>query len=1465
MTRFFLFLAALMAVSSLTMMSNITTNERHGSMSLVEGRRYMVAFPQVWASPTERPLARPMQLFISSKSDATVEIRTPSLNSSAPRISRTLNVKANQVTKFEVSIAYMNVESETRNGFGIEVIGNKPISVSTYQAWSGNGELARHLPIEAWGKSYYTMNFYQDRYGTPTSLKHRPSQILIIADKNNTVITYRPTFQTEGGTDGMSTPKNGSQTVTLDRGETFLIKSKIDENLTKDFDSDLSGTLITGNKTFSVISGHTKLAVMRYPDVLPPSGAFTAEAHFVRNNVHDAMLPLEMAGKEFVTVPIMYTPTRVVGQSATDFGIDDDRGDVIRVIALEENTTVRIMRQDGSDLASKFTLRRVGETRIDPMLEMPTYWVADKPILMGQYGKSWAKIIPPVGTSKGDEPQGHPTVESGMPMLQYIPSVDRWVNYAVFSSPEGMDNFFNIAFKIEEISKIRVDGRLLTSAFGGSMRPILGTPFAQIRTPIGTGDHIVESTDPNVKWVAWSYGSLDGMNQGRAYGTPIAIDLAIPCDDSISVRDAIVCGDVEGTATILPASSQCGSIFSVYADNLSNYTFTEEEYSGQSKEHKFYLTVVDKTKDATATILAVSRSGKFIEKTYTYTAPKISWTPDKINFGILAFNTPSCSTAFIKNEGTDELRIKRMYVKRHPNVFTITPNQIVIGNPNVPIPITICATISTAREMIDTLIIELECLEIKTIELRARGADPIISVGDRNWGILPASSTGVERTVDIVNVGTTPVIIKGYNKSKLDGTGHFFNVRNLDEFIPMTLDVGEKHTFFVTYSPKGESGVPHREDVEFYTNANGIDTIAVLIGEGNTSTMQAVGFEWNERVIDRTVSVPSYYGEVLLSNIGTQPITIMGATIVSTDNSPFAITPRAGDVQFPIQINNTSGVQKLGVSFTPNELPMRMAERSDYQGVVRFSVQIDSKDTTIDAPLEAVAWQPHLTTTSIRCDNFEETDLGYVSKIELSNSHASLSSVDGMIGGTGPLSLISISSQDILPNGAYIGLLQTATLQGGQQTEVTVTVQRGSIAERTSWTFNFSVDSDAPYDVNGTIDFCAKESGEWTVAGAYGESYVFHPTIIYPYIHNETNEDKMYNLLVIRDDNHDIDDSESFSLVESSVIVGAKETKSIPIVFTPEMVTRFQNQQTNEFLNLPSTRKSTSYREEESYRALLQITEVSEGTPKFASLVGDGIHIQTSMQIIGNGTIQAGKDVSVNVMLIPTPQSIETYPVHDITIRVSFNPTLVSLYEDITAMTRGTLLDGWDVVMNVFPLKNGFEIQASSATNSLQSTANVPLLRIPFSGMLGVSNGGNALETSLMLDGYILADFDGSGEEYRHIAVQSINGVLPIELNCANVRRLVSVSGASFSAQTPTPNPTNSTTVLNYGIGLPNATTITLMNSMGQTFVELFDGWLSEGEYSLSFDASSLPSGTYFIVIRSGEFHSSPMPIIVVK
>ena len=469
------------------------------------------------------------------------------------------------------------------------------------------------------------------------------------------------------------------------------------------------------------------------------------------------------------------------------------------------------------------------------------YWESNKPIMMGHYGKSYAKILKTSINKSGESTQGHPTVESGMPMLQVVPSVDRWTTYGVFKSPEGMDNFFNIAFDSKDSAKIKIDGKTLSSAFGSSMRFLPGTPYAYIRTPIASGDHVVQSESDDIKFVAWTYGSLDGLQQGRAYGTPVSIDLAIPCPDSLVVNETIFCGNVKGVGQILPIGIACGSAFAVYAEVEDNYKLVvDESFSSGDEKVDFFVNVLDKTKDANATIKIVARSGKFVEKKYSYIADKIDWTPKDINWGTIAFNTPESKEFTLTNLRSDSaVNVKLLRAKYYPEVYSFSPSSFTIAPGGSQI-VTVTAVTQDAREKLDTVIAELDCFNQQTVEIRVRSEEPIIYVSDKTWTNVPASSPGIPGDVEIRNASDVELIILGYDETLLpthdDGVAHFYGPTNLREQLPITLHGGEKHVFTVLYSPRGDCPATHRVDVPFYSNADKADSIAILIGTCSDTT-----------------------------------------------------------------------------------------------------------------------------------------------------------------------------------------------------------------------------------------------------------------------------------------------------------------------------------------------------------------------------------------------------------------------------------------------------------------------------------------------------------------------------------------------------------------------------------------------------------------------------------------------------
>lgn len=1474
--------------------------ERRGTMVLTEGRKYIVAFPQVWASPTEKPMPQPMQLLVSSKSKTTIRVQTPAASIDAPRIDKEYTVEANKVLKIPVTTAYMNTESETRKGYGIMVTAKKPISVSTYQAWMGNGEMARHLPVEGWGKNYYSMNFYQDRYGNSSGYKYRPAQILLIADKDNTVVSYTPTVDTEGGIETPSVRKGATQTVTLEKGETFLIKAKINEDQNKEWTTDLTSTWIRSSKPIGVVSGHTKVAIMRYPDVLPPTGMFAAEAHFVRSNVHDAMLPLEMAGKKFVTTPCLYTPTRVVGQASEEFGIDDDRGDVIRVIALEDGTTVRAMRQDGSGLLNKWVLKK-GETRLETALDVATYWESDKPILMGQYGKSYAKILPPAFSreggkenKKGDEAQGHPTVESGMPMLQYIPSVDRWADYGVFNSPEGMDNFLNIVFKASEIGKIKIDGRSLTSAFGGAMKPLKGTEYAFIRTSIGAGDHFIETTDPNVRWVAWNYGSLDGLQQGRAYGTPISIDMTIPCDDSLSVTEELVCGDVKAEGKILPENTSCGSIFAVYPEDLNNYELiVDEEFSSGDKKVSYVVKVLDKTKDAVATVRVVSRSGKFVEKTYTYIADKISWTPSKLDFGTIPFNTPTSLTFTVKNDKSDRpVNIRKIRVLGGDQIFLTNPAGPITLGPSESREITVTAQIKTAPLVVDTVLCELDCYNQKTVELRVRGEEPKIYVSDVDWGTIPAGSAGVQRVVTIQNGSRVVLNVTGFDETLLDGSnnGKFFNPVTMDgkplkSAFPLAIPANGSYEFKVTYSPKGEVGTPHRADVPFYSNATSVDNIAVLTGAGNDVNVQAYSTPWVERVIDnvqKSQNVNGYTQQISFENLGDQPVTYEAPVIRGTDASNFRIVDNGNVGTFPVQLVKGAANQSryVTVAFVPTELANRAAERTYKAEIVFSTTGVDGAKKDVTAALEGTAWQPQVKGDNLDFPGIMNVgDASSVLSIPISNEHflGQSNPTSGTPAGTYNVVITDIKITDAATKFELLNAPTPANPWVIKPGEAPVELQvrfdpttSGNFESNYVISTNVGTKGQAPYEPTYKIT-ARVQGGEFAVVGADAEQYVFNSTNMAIRIKHTENQTIRFNIAQPTGP-----DASRFVIVDQFVDVDPGKEVLVPVIFTPDFVTKLANGQSDlKDANNEWTKKAKTQGiiwRGNGFEAEVVISDDRNATKtKTAKLTGNGLFLETTNLIKDTYTVEPGASVNIPVELSAAPESINAVGMTELRVRLSWDPKLVRpRLNPADIITTGMQAEGWTVrstPVNGRPTdaSNSVEIDLwdERATPVALKNTTVPVFSVKFDAFFDKGSAGT-FTSPLNIYSYTV-DLDRSGDRKDYTLIRDIPGKVTITMPCASTTRLVSLGNFDYAVKPMRPNPVSNSGVISYSVGLTANTRIVLFNSMGQEVQTLINDKLQAGSYEMTVDFTNLPTGTYFYRVISGPFTSEPQTVTVVK
>jgi hypothetical protein len=1403
-------------ISALLVAITLVAQNSNNKINLVEGTRYMVAFPQVWASPSEKPMPQPMMLFISSKVKTKVRVQTPAIINDNSRMDREYTLEPNRVLKIPISTNYMSTLSQTRTGYGILVTSPKPISVSTYQAWMGNGELARHLPVDAWGKNYYSHNMYQDRYGTNDNYKYRPSQILIIASRDNTVVTYTPVWATEGGNDNPDAQKGQSQTVTLEKGETYLIKGKIDENYNKDYVTDLSGTLIKSNKPVGVISGHTKVAILRYPDVLPPTGMFATEAHFVRSNVHDAMLPFEMSGTKFITVPSMYTPLRNsgVGQTGVEIGIEDDRGDVVRFIALEDGTKIFRMRSNGTGLVAERMLKR-GESFLVTALQETSYWESDKPVLVTQYGKSYAKVLPPIMIKNGEEtPQGHPTVESGMPMMEYVPSIDRWANYGVFASPEGMDNFLNIVFKFDEIGKIKVDGRSLTSAFGGAVRPIQGTPYSVIRTPIGAGDHSIESTDPSVKWMAWSYGSLDGLQQGRAYGTPITVDLAIPCDDSLDIQYEIVCGDIDGKVKVLPENSSCAQLFSFIVEDENNYALEADiDNLSEYKTFPFKLVVVDKTKPAFARIKVITRSGNWIEKEFSYAGIDLAFNPSTINFGTQPLNAKMCSTVVVTNKQQTPIVINNLKFK---NVaFTVSPSTLTLG-PNESKTIEVCGTVVSEVRSADTLIAEINCIEVKCLPVEIRGNEPLFYAGDQNWGVIPANDKQTKQ-VELLNAGKSDIIITEYQPR---GNAYFTN-STLLKSLPLTLKPGERFKYDIDYSPNGEVGVIHKLRIDYTTNATKEKLYSDLQGGGSDAQLSVSSYSWLERVIDQYQTkrnVLEYKGTVKIQNLGNAPTYIKSISIKGG-------TPTIFDWKGDSQLNDgmaPNATKTIEVFFKPFEMPMRDAERK-YTSELIVTYEVNGQTKEVTATLDGTAIQPMIQLTN---QDWKSRPVNSVTTLPVSISNKNVYAFAPLTnneGGTMDLLIDSIEIQGTQPfvwtqTGTRMLKFNPPLRVSGLNEEMlfvdfmptapgvyrTFYKPYGNVLDTAIATLEGITPGENKIDPLRMISWIGvTTSGEVKGNAAYSTILTFKEFRGGDYL--------LFN------------PAQGQSLLPFQVNPNTPFTFNVE--FTPDKVTK------NGLKPNQNLKNRLPYQDQTFSTTI--VFEDLNGKELIGELYGDGKYLETTLRIVGDKGIAIGKDAKASFFLEPRPEAIDSGAVESARLRILFDNNI--LYP--------------------LPVSNK-EFPSALTVDETQSIGmiEIDLVTPPqVSGFLGSRNFQTLLakKTNSDISGLYYTINKGNKVASPYVVVNIIPDEITVIPVCANVRRVIDI-GSPYGIVIKN-------NVIEVTVGIDAPLNLTTFNELGQSTV-MFDGFVKSGTYTFPITSS----GLQWIIARQGTW-SDVLAVSVVK
>ncbi|MBA3899588.1 MAG: gliding motility-associated C-terminal domain-containing protein [Bacteroidetes bacterium] len=265
-----------------------------------------------------------------------------------------LNISSNHNTSGTVSIPLQNWDttfSVNAGGMASILLPAQVVQNSTSEVSRNNGVFissAENITVFAANHSMYStdasyvlpLNMLQADYFAVsyTAYGQAPSDALIVATQNNTIIEITPSINTFWGK-----PAGIPFSITLNRGQTYLLRSESG--------GDLSGTQIAGKgqfKPFAVFSGVYITNI--------PSGNCCADHLFQQ------MLPVDYWGLEYLVAPVK-------GNFA------------IRIVASEANTEVKI-NNGGPILLNK------GQYFTAHHLNTPQYISSNKAITVAQYLQS---------------------------------------------------------------------------------------------------------------------------------------------------------------------------------------------------------------------------------------------------------------------------------------------------------------------------------------------------------------------------------------------------------------------------------------------------------------------------------------------------------------------------------------------------------------------------------------------------------------------------------------------------------------------------------------------------------------------------------------------------------------------------------------------------------------------------------------------------------------------------------------------------------------------------------------------------------------------------------------------------------------------------------------------------------------------------------------------------------------------
>ncbi|MBC8145531.1 MAG: hypothetical protein H7X80_08085, partial [bacterium] len=625
----------------------------------------------------------------------------------------------------------------------ITVIADAPIALHGMNRTSYTSDGMLILPTSALGSEYVVASARDGMAGGQYQGLLTPSQFLITAPFNNTTVTIKSPWQSQGHA------ANEQYTVQLNKGDVF-------SSMSIDPGGDLTGATISATKPVAVTAGNTCANL--------PDSRYRACDH-----LEEMLTPISTWGTFYHSVPYA---TRL-------------KGDMYRVFAAEPDTDLFINGIKRFTLSGRGGAEGQGWIEYLPPDRNLLEFAANKPIMVAQYNTS----------------QTYDNVVSD-PFYSMLVPYEQFRSSYTFATPPAGDfasNYITIVADSIGYSQIEIakDGantwqnlsQMILRAARSFTTQLDGRTIVGVTYSIDPGGYAMRGPAPFGGYV-YGFGSFD------SYGYPLGTNLiALASADSIAPvisSSQASDGTVDATVTDKPDDPNIRSnLASISVVDAENYMLEVDPFEvGVDASTTYRLVPIDPALNASATVEVYDKAGNSSRDVVSYTAKPSPLQISSVNFGLWNIRDgETVRDVVITNSSTTRVTVTDIFLQSDSNAFEIV-------NPP-PYPRTIEAGASdTIRVAFDpqnvgehsaTLTVIADGVRVLS-NLIGRGIDGSVRATDLNFGVVQLSQPLRDSVIFIENTGNVSIRLRGIESVTGDTT--MFSILSVDAWTNETITPG---------------------------------------------------------------------------------------------------------------------------------------------------------------------------------------------------------------------------------------------------------------------------------------------------------------------------------------------------------------------------------------------------------------------------------------------------------------------------------------------------------------------------------------------------------------------------------------------------------------------------------------------------------------------------------------------------